>query len=315
MGEATGVFGGNRSILKLRPGQVWESRLRVNVDLTPNENSAISQGDPTFFIQIFGPKIAAAWGFESPSPETVTLPDARELQGAVDYINKQIKDKSQIIRLGFYEVPGEVSTKDYVSNFIKYRKIPISRHGILSVHDRSIHPIHAFIPSRFDDFAISRMTATNNFINYVKSKRPDIYKNIPYWVKAIRDGDAAGIDIVSAAMTGLYIELSKSTEAQNARFIENQISRIWKAYLSEGRSTKKVLHKLMESMQAEIRMDLDDYDNLFNPDITAVKKLFQEFQSVEMTTNALYAKRLGIKKEDILPLLQLRINFILSVIK
>lgn len=126
IGEMSGTHGGKLAVLKKHPGKPWESRQRINIDLTPNFQSNIAQGNPAFIISLLGENKAKFWGFRLIDRDTITLPNAKELQGSVKEFNSKISSNDQKIQVGFYEVNGEATTKLYTKNYLKSKSLPIT---------------------------------------------------------------------------------------------------------------------------------------------------------------------------------------------
>lgn len=205
IGDGPGLHGGSLSYVRKRSGEPWDSRLRVDEDLTPNLESPISQGDPTVMVKLLGMKAAKFWGFRQPTEDVITLPDARELQGAVEAFNQHIVGAEFKINLNFYETSGEVNSRKYLEMFLNNHAIPIAKKGVISVQDRSVHPTHAFIDPRLDHFAKSRMGATLRFFELIKLNLPEIYEQEKRQIEYINSSESLQIDILSAAMSGLFI--------------------------------------------------------------------------------------------------------------
>ena len=301
IGETPGLHGGKLSYIKKRSGEVWDSRIRVNEDLTPNPDSPISQGDPTFLIRLLGEKAAKFWGFKQPLADVITLPDAQELQGAVQAFNRNILEPELKINLNFYEVLGVVNSRDYLSVFLNNNAIPIGKKGVSSVHDRSVHPIHAFIDPRLDSFAKSRIGAKLRFFELIKKDLPDVYNQEKRNIDYIIHRESNEIDIVSAAMTGLFIEYKSNGGTGITTIMKAELGRIWNGYLGEGKTTQMTIKGLLAWLIQQAPQQS-----------AALNEVFIKFELMEIRTNKMYKEKLVFKKNDLFDVMRRRTQFIIE---
>jgi hypothetical protein len=299
--EGPGLHGGKLTYLKKKLNMPWESRLRVDLNLRPDISSNVAQGDPTILIRLMGDRASAFWGYKQPTSDVTTLPDAQELQGAVIAFNKRLADPKNEISLKFYQVHGAVTDSVYLNNFVKFRGIPVAKDGIVSVHDRSVHPIHAFIDPRLDNFAVSRMGSTLKFLELVKYNFPEVYKSSEKEVKNIVESESKDIDIVSAAMTGLFAEYFFNGKKENTDTMKLEVGRIWNGYLNKGSSAQKSLKDILR-----IFIEKKPEESL------ALKRLFKKFEDSELSANSLYDKDLEFKKNELINILLARFQFVVS---
>jgi len=300
-GESPGLHGGTLSYLKKRSGIVWDSRIRIDENLTPNSNSPISQGDPTFLVRLLGEKTAKFWGFNHPSADIITLPNAKELQGAIQDFNQKILEPELKIKLNFYEVTGVVNSIEYLLAFLNNHAIPIGKKGVSSVHDRSVHPIHAFIDSSLDSFAMSRIGSKLRFIELIKNDLPEIYYHEKENLDYIIQREANEIDIVSAAMTGLFIEYMANGGVGTTPIIKAELGRIWNGYLNAGKTSQTSIKALLTWL---IQLEPQQSKKL--------NEAFKRFELMEVRTNQLYKETLSFKKQELFEVIRKRIHFIVE---
>ncbi len=289
-----GLHGGELTYLTKRKGLSWESRTRVNEDLTPNPSSAIAQGNPAFFVTLMGHQKASFWGFHTPSGDTVTLPNAKELQGAIDKINSKGQALNKKINIRFFEIDGIVTEKDYMLGFISGRALPIAARGILSVHDKSVHPAHIFNPREFDQIYISRLQAKIAFFSRIKKELPEIYQKIEEWyIEYDLNAESGRIDMVSAAITDMFTDYIQSGAKTGGDLFENSVSRIYNFYLQKGASPRESVLKFTKSV-------INKYGSN-SAEAKKIQSLFDDFDRSAKDSFPGYEQGLAIKKDEVFP--------------
>lgn len=302
----SGLHGGELTYLRKRKGLPWESRTRVNEDLTPNPSSAITQGNPAFFVTLMGPKKARYWGFHALSADTVTLPNAKELQGAIDKFNFKVQASNKKIKIKFYDIEGIVTERAYMLSFISDGTLPIAAKGILSVHDKSVHPAHIFNPQEFDQIYVNRMRAKIAFYNRIENELPEIYQKIKEWhIEYDMKAESGRIDMVSAAITDMFTDYIQNGAETGGVLFENSVSRIWNFYLQKGVSPRESVLRFTNRVV-----------NKFGPNSKEAEKiqsLFKDFDRSAKETSPEYELNLNLQKDDVFPKIFSRFKEILDM--
>src|SRR3989338_5178203 len=290
----SGLHGGELTFLRKIKGSPWESRTRVNEDLTPNSSSAIAQGNPAFFVTLMGSQKARFWGFHTPSTDTVTLPNAKELQGAIDKINSKIQASNGKIKIRFYDFDGIVAKRDYMFRFISDGRLPIATKGVLSVHDKSVHLSHIFNPREFDQIYINRLKAKVAFYKRIEKELPEIYQKIKDWhIEYDLNAESGRIDMVSAAITDMFTDYIQNGAKTGGDLFENSVSRIWNSYLQKGVSPR-------DSVLSSARHIINHYGPNYI-EAEKIQSLFNDFDRNAKESLPGYEQGLNLKKEDVFP--------------
>ncbi len=162
-----GKHGGKRIIVK-RKGP-W-------FDLKGELDEKVGDIVPDLRANIFllGEKEAAFFGFELLDDFTLTVPDVKELNGAISKFNSGLhtEDPRRIV-ISVYEIPDVTnSIKDYLGNFIHDGQIPISQKGKGFFHDIGAHAIEGFfVDNRLVEIIKSR---TGLIIKLLSELRLDV---------------------------------------------------------------------------------------------------------------------------------------------
>ncbi|MBK8201569.1 MAG: hypothetical protein IPK68_04370 [Bdellovibrionales bacterium] len=134
-----GKHGGRRLIVK-RKGP-W-------FDLKNELDEKVGDVVPDLRANIFllGEKEASFFGFELLDDFTLTVPDVRELNGAISKFDSGLHTEDpRRIAISAYEIPNVTnSMTDYLGNFINDGQIPISQNGKGFFHDIGAHAIEGF---------------------------------------------------------------------------------------------------------------------------------------------------------------------------
>ncbi|MBK9039996.1 MAG: hypothetical protein IPL83_12670 [Bdellovibrionales bacterium] len=157
-----GVHGGKRLIVK-RKGPWFDLKSEIDEkvgDLVPDLRANIF---------LLGKKEAAFFGFELLDDFTLTVPDARELNGAISRFNSGLHPEDpRRIAISVYEIPEVTnSLTDYLGNFIHDGQIPISQKGKGFFHDIGAHAIEGFF---VDNRLVEIIKSRTDFIGKLLSE-------------------------------------------------------------------------------------------------------------------------------------------------
>jgi hypothetical protein len=162
--ERPGVHGGKLLFLK-RVGIRWSSNVRtVQFD---------AQGDPRWFIETVGEKVAAFFGFRIIDNQHMTVPDFNEFSGALGKINRElIRRGEDPIAMTFYQTESNqnVSVSDYTDRFANDYGIPIAPSGNHLIHDLSFHTGAIFIPREVVKVKVAQVKYVHDFLSFLKEK-------------------------------------------------------------------------------------------------------------------------------------------------
>lgn len=133
-----GLHGGQRVVVK-RKGSWFDFKKEL-----------LEKGDLVIDLRlmphILGKKEARFFGFEIIDNYHITLPDVKELTGAIEKFNAALpKGDRRRIEMSYYPIAGvHNSVSEYFERFIKNKEIPISLKGKSFFHDISAHSMQGF---------------------------------------------------------------------------------------------------------------------------------------------------------------------------
>jgi hypothetical protein len=160
----SGQHGGQLLVLK-KIGDGWGSQAST-IGYDP-------QGDPRWFIDIVGPEAAAYFGYKVLADDQVTVPDLKELQGAMERVNTRLKnDGEEPIAASFY-LQDKVSVSGYVNAFADKIAFPMAPEGNHLFHDLSFHSSAIFMPGYIWKQKAFRIRFYQSFFQFIREKYKD----------------------------------------------------------------------------------------------------------------------------------------------
>lgn len=116
------------------------------------------QGDPRWFVTLFGKKLSSYFGFRILSKNKILLPDCREINGAIRKFNAGLRSPDDPLHLNvkFYAFfgKGKVGDETYFKKFTDDLLLPISSASPEFHHDINYHVAGAIlIPSSWHEHA------------------------------------------------------------------------------------------------------------------------------------------------------------------
>lgn len=165
-GEESGIHGGNLHVVE-KTGATWLSYFAPERDAY--------QGDPRRFAQIVGSKAAYFFGFRRIGKNKITIPDAKELSGAIYAMNGTLSNlKRETIGIRFYSTGNEKTSEvEFLKRFAYEKAFPISKGGTLELHDISYHLIQAVLPNRLIDHGAKITQRLLEFTEFLQNKAAD----------------------------------------------------------------------------------------------------------------------------------------------
>ncbi|MGH1467456.1 MAG: hypothetical protein ACRBBP_01055 [Bdellovibrionales bacterium] len=176
--EIHGPHGGKLFIVK-KNGETWVSQFTTfKFDL---------QGDPRWFIGSVGESLAAFFGFRIIDSQTMTIPDAREFQLAIDKVNKVLiaEGKEPVLIRFKTDDLTEAPMQGYIDAF-RALELPLASGGNHLVHDMSFHTGTLFMPNRIIRAAHTRTSFIMEFTSFLRRREhehTDLIKSVNKYVK------------------------------------------------------------------------------------------------------------------------------------
>lgn len=134
-GEIKGDQGGTLALLTVPDtlGYSWSSQYQVQ--------PRAPQGDPRQLVSLMGAQLAYFFGIRQIDDLKITIPDAKEINGALTKLN------AALIELGYESIPigyylqGEEQKGSYfyITSFYEKGLLPMAPSGLMRVHDVSYH--------------------------------------------------------------------------------------------------------------------------------------------------------------------------------
>jgi len=204
--ELPGRYGGKRISLHLM-GETWLARYYSA------ENDV--QGDPRLFMFAFGEKVSEFFGFKMVSPTEIIVPDAKELDGAIQRLNKQlINDGKEPIAVRFYKSGGEEPVERYLRTIASRKALPIAMNGNPMIHDIGFHTGAIILPKAvMDDLAI-RINRYFDFVAFLRERYeldPEMLEEVNTLADGIFDLLATRIDYATAQQNLLLLDKSRAS--------------------------------------------------------------------------------------------------------
>jgi hypothetical protein len=127
------------------------------------------QGDPRWFAAIFGPKVAANFGFHFMSEDMIAAPTAARANNAISELNRKLPQNHKI-EITFFETDNkDLDNKTYLTRFLTNSELPLAQAGHLSVHDISYHLTSLAMPKYLLDQTKARIELVLSFSDWVES--------------------------------------------------------------------------------------------------------------------------------------------------
>ncbi len=156
-----GKHGGQRLEVE-KTGATWASGY-TTVGYDP-------QGDPRWLVDALGCDEARYFGFEILSDTKAIVPNRAELMGAIEKINVHLKSKKkQPIEITYYDADEKnVKVKDYISNYLSRRGLPLASGGNHFLHDISFHTGAILAPKVALDFMAAKTQYMSEFADHLE---------------------------------------------------------------------------------------------------------------------------------------------------
>jgi len=105
-------------------------------------------GDPAWMVELLGERACAALGMHALGPRERTLPDADEVNAALDALDGQL-DPEDRTALRFYEPQGynTVSDVEYAEVFAREGRLPVAHGTSEAAHDLHFHFLGVLLPA------------------------------------------------------------------------------------------------------------------------------------------------------------------------
>ena len=197
-----GAYGGKLLTLE-RTGPAWGSQyVTAEHDL---------QGDPRWFIEMFGPEAAARFGFAMKGPSAMTVPDVAEFSGALRALDAELLRRGQEpVALRFYGTATSENSRvgAYLDQFTARRAIPLAPEGNHLVHDLSFHSPSIVLPRSLLDEAAGYTEYWVRFADHLRAKAPNVpaeqerARAYAYFIKYFQ---VTQIDYATAMLTPQYV--------------------------------------------------------------------------------------------------------------
>ncbi len=98
-------------------------------------------------FNILGDQLSDFLGFKRLSSDEILIPDAEELNRALQELNKKIVKPSDRISTTFYEPTlDRVPDREYALEYVFKNRLPVAHRGSEAVHDINFHLAGAFMP-------------------------------------------------------------------------------------------------------------------------------------------------------------------------
>lgn len=243
-----GAHGGEISVIK-KTGAYWFSAYEA-------ERFA-PQGDPTWFPLIGGIKTGYFFGFRRISPNEMTIPDIKEISGAIQRINQTLqRNREETVGVAFYPAATNevVFDEEFLRKFADERALPMAVEGPLAIHDVSYHLSAVFLPNQVIEHGARITKRLLEFVDFAKKQASGDRKL--RWI--VRDGALNSLLDQRAAQVDFLgnftaIKASQITgELTSGEYIHEFGDRVHREFSAEGASPNQYLKSLVGSANTGI---------------------------------------------------------------
>lgn len=195
-----GRNGGKQTIISRNPGSIWGSSYRYR-DLAP-------QGDPRFFIMAAGRQVGSFFGYDLLSASTMAIPDADELNGAVDRFNRHVRLNERIPVL--FRSSRGASARTYLRSRLQ-GVILFSTLFKEHVHDAAYHAEEVLGPPEFNGLVDQRAHLMMAFLKYAERRNhpAQLRGEIKVLVSELRGEESRYLDVIGGNM-GYFLASSQT---------------------------------------------------------------------------------------------------------
>lgn len=213
-----GRHGGHRYVYEL-VGDTWgSSYASAKFD---------AQGDPRWIFDQFGKEGAKFFGIELVGANKIILPDAREVQGAVEALNKELRARGlESIPIQFYD-SGVKTTEgsNYLSRYVDEFGLPImtSEHGLL--HDLNFHLSAILLPKDLLAYSAERIRFERAFFKYLRAKyakNPKMKSMVMFYEKNLMKHQ---LELIDEAAAGFASDLAFQKAGIESNLVEGTLYR------------------------------------------------------------------------------------------
>ncbi|MEW6055777.1 MAG: hypothetical protein AB1540_04110 [Bdellovibrionota bacterium] len=284
IGSVAGDHGGKLRVLERGPdAEFWMQESKGLDDEF--------RGDPRWVIHVLGEDAAARLGIRQISNRHILIPDATEVQGAVDAFNRTAAPEDQIA-VSFYEPKrkNHVPSYEYAREFVVNGRLPIAKSGRESVHDINYHMLGVLLPPEALNQLRKQMSVIFDFRVYLAqrkllAKKMNRHWKIGDWIDQHIDGIAVEVDNITngpvmalnpnvpASLSGVnryrdvfdfwilgHFDLEKSPEQYlvnsipiSHRDCSPELKKVWSEFLQEKEATDLDFKKPLDWSKERVR--------------------------------------------------------------
>lgn len=261
-----GQHGGLRYVVK-RTGQLWmwkrideyewvkhaphfvyewfERKLRRRDGPTP-------QGDPHWFIELYGEKVAKFFGFEAISDTEMIVPTLDEFNRAVDKYNQMAKDAGSPFRLpikGFATASREPDLHLVLQKFLIDGEVPVGKDRLF-FHDMNFHLLMQLIHPDLMNLAKRQIKAVLDFDQYLQKNYGTLKRVPPFnkWFSFFVEFRTTHLDVGTGNSYGDSGK-ERRFEPDHANLVRGGMSRAYNAAekgLAPGNYIRHMAHIFVE---------------------------------------------------------------------